>query len=59
MVEMELAPNSEMIAKTLYSWPGSSPPLHQFTVKDGVNENDTSTVFGPYENIKQDFSHEE
>ena len=48
-----------MISLTLYSWPGSSHPLYQFTMTDGGNGNATSTVFGPYENIKQDFSHEE
>ena len=26
-------------------------------MKDGGNGNGTSTVFGPYENIKQDLSH--
>ena len=48
-----------MISLSLYSWPVNSSPLYQFTMKDGRNGNGTSTVFSPYENIKQDFSHEE
>ena len=57
--EVQKCRNSEMISLTLYSWPGNSPPLYQFTMKDGGNGNGTSTVSSPYKNIKQDFSHEE
>ena len=57
--EVQMYRNSEMISLSLYSWPGKSPPLYQFTMKDGGNGNGISTVFGPYENINQDFSHEE
>jgi len=56
--EVQMYRNSEMISLSLYSWPGNSPPFYQFTMKDGGNGNGNSTVFGPYENIKQDFSHE-
>ena len=57
--EVQMYRNSEMISLSLYSSPGNSSPLYQFTMKYGGNGNGTSTVFGPYENIKQDFSHEE
>ena len=35
--EVQMYRNSEMISLSLYSWPGNSPPLYQFTMKDGGN----------------------
>ena len=56
--EVQCYRNQELIALAVYSWPASSPPIFKFLMKSGNNSTAVTFHYSPYEQIRDDFSHE-